>query len=129
MSSSSSRRPIVADVQGLVRRAIEDGKAYQQRLGVAPNIIVKRHHDHLTTLFSGQEASYSGWPMCLRCKHIVEGYGVGDQNSKEVEVYAECHGQKVGHWIRKPYPDVMEIEPGWLNEVTRLLTFFTPVLS
>lgn len=115
--------------QDLVRRAIADGQAYQRRVGVAPNIIVKRHHDHLSTLFSGQEASYSGWPMCLRCKHIVEGYGIGDDRAREVEIYAECHGERQGHWVRKPYGDVMEIEPTWLNEVVRMMTFFSPVMS
>lgn len=117
------------DVQSLVRRAILDGQRYQQRVGVAPNIIVKRHHDHLATLFSGQESSYSGWPMCLKCKHIVEGYGIGDERGTEVEVYAECHGEKQGHWVRKPYPDVLTTEPSWLNEVARMMTFFSPVIS
>lgn len=113
----------------LVRRAIEDGKRYQARVGVAPNIIVKRHHDHLATMFSGQEASYSGWPMCLRCRRIVEGYGVGDDRGHEVEVYAECHGERKGHWVRKPYPDVLEVEPQWLNEVARMMTFFEPLFT
>lgn len=112
--------------KALVKRAISDGQAFQKKYGVGPSIVVKRHHDHLSTLFSPREAQSSNWPMCLKCKNIVEGYGIAHDGDKEVEIYGECHGEKSGYTIRKPYKDVMQAEPAWLSEVCKFLTFFAP---
>lgn len=110
------------NVKGLVKKAIADGQAFQKKHGVSPNIIVRRNHDHLSTLFSDREASVTNWPMCLTCKTIVEAYGIENENNLTFEVWAQCHGQKtsltVTKKIRGPQTDT------WRREVMKYLTFF-----
>lgn len=110
--------------QAAVRRAIAQGAAFQRQYGRAPGIIIRRHHDHVNAMYSPKEMSHSGWPICLRCRRIVEGYGVAHDGDTSVEVEAECHGEKTSYTVRKPYRDVLKAEPNWLTEVISMLTFF-----
>ena len=109
--------------------AMAKGAAWQAERGIGPNIRVVRHHDHVSALFSSKEASFTRWPICLKCsghgpQKIVEGYGLGEETGEYVEIEASCHGETQAHRIRKPYPDVLRVEPYWLGEVAQLLTFF-----
>lgn len=110
--------------QMLVKKAIADGNAFQRKHGRAPGIIIKRHHDHLSTLFSPTEMTATRWPLCLKCRKIVQAYGIAHEHDRAIEIYAECHGEKAGATVQKPYKDVNEVEPNWLNEVCSMLTFF-----
>ena len=114
-----------ADPNAAVKRTLANAAGFQRRFGVAPGIIIKWHHDHLAHMLA-PEVAMTYWPACLRCGTIVEGYKVAHDGSTEVEIEAECHGEKSSRTIRKPFADVLEAEPTWLQEVCRLLSFFSP---
>ncbi len=113
------------DPNAHVKRVLAQSEGFQRQHGVAPNIIVKRHHDHLSHLLA-PTVRMTHWPTCLRCGDIVEGYKIGHDSSTEVEIVAECHGQKDSRVIKKHFRDVLESEETWLQEVCRMLTFFSP---
>ena len=115
--------------QQLAKAAIAKATAWQQARGVAPNIQVIRHHDHLGTFFSSKEASFTRWPICLKCskpfrQKIVEGYGIAEETNAYVELEATCHGERQSYRIYKPYPTVLVDEPHWMSEVAQMVTFF-----
>lgn len=115
--------------QQIAKAALAKAASWQAARGVAPNIQVIRHHDHLSTFFSSKEASFTRWPICLKCskphrQKIVEGYGIGEETNAYVEIEATCHGETRSCRVAKPYPTVLVDEPRWLSEVAQLITFF-----
>jgi hypothetical protein len=110
------------NTKAIVKKAIADGQAFQQKYGRSPSIIVRRHHDHLSAVFGNREANASNWPMCLTCNHIVEGYGIENENATHFEVMAECHGEKTS--LRVDKRSRGPATEDWKAEVLKYLTFF-----
>lgn len=63
------------------------------------------------------------WPSCGKCGMVVDRYGIAEETSKYVEIYAEHHGQRDGVILLKgPFWG-----PNSLTREVRRLTFFAPV--
>ena len=102
-----------------VRAVLANSFDYRKHPPRTHGIIVRRTQSPFAHILS-PEAQWSGWPLCLRCRKLVDGYGIANETRSYVDVYAECHGHKQEIRLTRPVDE----QPEWLTEVLRTLTFF-----
>ena len=103
-----------------VRRVLAESHDYRRHPPrVGPGIIVRRTQSPFQHILDPNTRN-SGWPVCLRCRTIVQGYGLEHEAATYVDVWAQCHGDRAVLRLRRPTEGYHE----WLSEVLRTLTFF-----
>ena len=53
------------------------------------------------------------WPLCMKCDKPVEAYGVADEGSKRIEIWARCHGNHEA--LRIAWDHLDGVEPSWVE--------------
>lgn len=76
-------------------------------------------------LLPRSQAGNLNWPRCARCRRVVDAYGIANENSGSIEIWARCDGilrdpktdQAVGFALRR-HPEMKGSVtilkgPGW----------------
>ena len=69
------------------------------------------------------------WPLCIKCDRPVEAYGVAEEGSKRIDVWARCHGSHEA--LRITWDHLFGHVPSWeeLQREISNLPFFKKEVS
>jgi hypothetical protein len=84
----------------------------------------------------------ASWPKCARCRRAVDAYGIQNENSTSIEIWAECRGIRLDpatgtavwpeqriHYPMKSSVWILK-GPGWspqrFTDIVRRQAFFSP---